>query len=380
MNQLNYDETDLDKRLEILNNIVTVEEPLTKTRRTHPFLEEWFYDCYNPNIKQSSFLSEEIYFFQKLETMASYVLYADKKPENLVKPQTQASRDKKHTSIEKMQENYEDEQPLNNNTMTQYTNTKTVITDEDRDRIPELRAMENWINSAKRELETSLAANNALRVSQLKRMISENRSDQKIIKEQYDKPIHFTRLNFTSTEYTFDEDTGYFNNDEYHLVSNNQIDLGNPKHIVQLLNHYSQLKHQHYDEPQSDMRYILDTLDNLIEQTGFKEVFAALITRRIDGASYQDISDELMAQYGIQLSVAYLSSTFASHIPKQIAKTYEQSYEDWYYTYKAKGDYKTCSNPHCLQPNKLRLDKYFRKDKKAKDGLSSVCKECRNQE
>ena len=275
--------------------------------------------------------------------------------------------------MEKIQEEHPDETVLQQNVAT-IAKSKTVITEEDIRNIPGLKDIEVTINAAKNELKNAPAA----RQSQLKRIIQELRADQKILKECHLRPAYFSRLNFTSTEYTFDEHTGYYDNGIYYDISQNKIDLSDPWHILQLLNHYSQLRHQHFDDSNSDMRYILDTLDYLIEKADLKEVFSRVLLHRVDGMSFQDIADDLLTTYNISLSAAYLSSAFAKDIPKQIAKVHANMYEDWYYTMVEKGDYKKCAGD-CGQ-NKLRINKYFSKDKKAKDGLSNVCKVCRNQE
>ncbi len=376
LSQLDYTINNIQDRFTLLHKILHNDR-----NQPHSFLEECFYEYYNPNIKQSDLISSEIYFFQKLETFASYIIYnGDYCPDDIVKPLTQQTRDKKHVSLNGMLDNpstdfdNEFELAANKPAPTKYLQHKPEITPEDRVRIPALQALDDYINALEQHKKKAPAAQQW----RIQRIQTDVRQEQHIIKNQWDKPIHFKALEFSHTDYTFDEDTSYIDDDgNYHLVSHNVINLSNPKHVLQLLNHYSQLRHQHYDDTQSDMRYILDSLDQLIEDTGFKEVFYRLIVSRIDGKSFQDISNELQSEYALNLSVSYLSTTFAKHIPEQIAKTHEAQYHDWYNREVVKGDYKVCSNPACEQPIKLRNERHFRKDKKSKDGFSSVCKACR---
>lgn len=60
-------------------------------------------------------------------------------------------------------------------------------------------------------------------------------------------------------------------------------------------------------------------------------------------------------------------------IINQIIKQYEMEYEDWYYLNICKGKYKRCSK--C---GEIKLVQRFSPDQRNKDGLHSVCKECRN--
>ena len=372
--QLNYNIQDIPTRLIKLKQIL--EEYDTKTQQYYPaaFFMDYFSNYYNPNITVSMPLSDKLPTCAGLQYMAGYLIYnKNDKLDDIVLEQTQKSRNKKHISIEKII----DENSENNLSQapTAATQPKPVITSKDRERVPPLNDMMDFISSLVKEIEET---DDQQYKYKLKRILVEARQEQYTIREAYLRPINFTRLSYTSTAYTFDEDTKYKREDNlYQIVSRNQIDLANPQHVSQLLNHYSALRHQHYDEPHSDMRYILDTLDETIERSDLKQVFKHILISRIDGCSYKAIAAQLLEKYGIDLSSGYLSTAFVNHIPKKIAKTYEDWYEEWYYTFAAKGDYKQCGGD-CGQ-NRLRTEKYFRKDKKSKDGLSSVCKICRNQ-
>lgn len=57
-----------------------------------------------------------------------------------------------------------------------------------------------------------------------------------------------------------------------------------------------------------------------------------------------------------------------------IAATAEHQWLDQYYLTEEKGKYKKCG---CCGQIKLAHNKYFSKNKTIKDGLYSICKECR---
>ncbi len=371
--QLDYSIERTEERLAKLRDILEVYYPENDVYFPAPFFLHYFTDYYNANINQSNNLSDKIPVCLALSYMAGYVLFnKEENNDNIIKEKTQNYRSRKHISLEKEIEGKGEENLPQAASPAIFKNVKPQITEQDRKNIPPLQDMNKFISALALQMEQETNAKERFR---LKRILIEARQDQYAIKECYLRPIKFSP-NFTSTEYVFDEDTGYFDEKgDYNEISINTIDFSNPKHIYQLLNHYSGLRQQHYDNPNSDMKYILDTLEDLIEITPFEDLFSRVLTRRIDGATYEVIAKEIKDDYGIDFSVSYFSSSFVNYIPKEIAKVYEQEYEDWYYTYAAKGDYKQC-NGECKQ-NKLRSEKYFRKYSKSPDGLSTICKECR---
>jgi hypothetical protein len=372
--QLDYTIDSTQERLNKLSNIVTTYDATTDDRLSHSFFSDYFSNYYNPNISQATYLSDKNPVCIGLSYMAGYVLFnKEEETKDIVKEKTQNYRNKKHISLNTIIEE-QGEETLSQQTGSpaKYKIVKPKITAADREKIPPLADMEVFISSLVSQMEREQDPKEKFR---LKKILIEARQDQYAIKEAYTVTAKF-HPDMTSTKYNFDEDTGYYSDEgEYVEISTNTIDLSNPKHIYQLLNHYSALRQQHYDDTNSDMKYILDTLDDLITKTSLKTVFSRVLVQRIDGVPYEDIANGLSRDLGVNLTVSYLSSSFANVIPKEIAKTYVDSYEEWYYTYKEKGDYKKCRQ---CGKNYLRSDKYFRKDSKNKvDGLSNICKECR---
>ena len=84
---------------------------------------------------------------------------------------------------------------------------------------------------------------------------------------------------------------------------------------------------------------------------------------------------KLMQDFKVEYSEEFISSLWCRKIPNTIAEQAQEEWLEWYYTEKEKGKYKRCSK--CGQ-NKLSIPRYFTRNKTSKDGLYSICKECRN--
>ena len=104
-------------------------------------------------------------------------------------------------------------------------------------------------------------------------------------------------------------------------------------------------------------------------------IYRRIVECKIDGLQNAEIRDILEEEFGVHHSLEYISSLWRKKIPKIIASQAEDDFLYWYYLSVEKGQYKRCSR--CGQI-KLAHNKYFSKNKTAKDGFYSICKECRN--
>ena len=164
-------------------------------------------------------------------------------------------------------------------------------------------------------------------------------------------------------------------NGEVH--STGKVNLFDPLHISILLCNYSRLKQDSWDNFNSDIRWLMMDLDNLIEHT-FKDkypLYYDLIIYKIDGLQNIQIQEKLYEDYGIKHSVEYISSLWRNKIPKMIAETAANEWLEWHFTFEEKGKWKKCSR--CGQV-KLAHNHFFSKNSTSKDGFYSICKECRN--
>ena len=159
--------------------------------------------------------------------------------------------------------------------------------------------------------------------------------------------------------------------------SDGLISFFNPDHLSALLCNYSALKEESYGNFTSDCWYMMQDLDNLVEKTLKTRypLYFDILVLKIDGRTNIDIQWYLQMKYGIKHSVEYISALWRNKIPKLLADQEKRDYLEWYYTAVERGKWKRCSR--CGQV-KLANNMFFSKNKTAKDGWYSICKECRN--
>jgi hypothetical protein len=374
--QLDYSIEGTEERLAKLHDILEVYDTKNAVYFPAPFFVDYLTNYFNPHITQAMNLSDKLPVCVGLSYMAGYILFnRDNINKDIIKEKTQKYRDTKHVSLEDIMDNQGEESLPQSPPPAQHKQIRPTISEQDRREIPPLVDLYKFISSLASQMEAEEDSKEKFR---LKKILIEARQDQYAIKEAYKPTIRFKSPTIPTTEYAYDEDTRYKRQDGlYQIVSRNTIDFSNPKHIYQLLNHYAQLRHQHYDNPHSDMRYVLDSLEEYIEKAEFNELYKFILIRRVDGLPYGELAAEIKKKFCMDFSVSYLSYLFVNDIPKRIVDVYIDSYEKWYYTYAEKGDYKTCSR---CKRNKLRDNKYFGKEKKSEDGLTTICKECRRNE
>jgi len=373
--QLDYNIEDTEERLKKLRSILEQYDEKTKQYIPAAFFIDYFSNYYNPHLTSSMPTSEKVPTCLGIQYMAGYVIFnKGDSPDDIVKDTTQKDRDSKHVSIQKIVEEGE-EKIVQSHPAAKYIQARPRITQQDVEEIPPLQDITRFISSLVEQIDKTKDSQEKYK---LRKILIEARQEQYAIKDCYKPYIHFRATKESSTEYDFEEDTGYVDEDgEYKQVSVNTIDFSNPEHIHQLLKHYSALRHEHYDNPHSNMRYVLDTLEQIIDETDLKDLFRRVLICRIDGVTYEDIAEDIYKTYGVKFSIPYLSHSFVKQIPRLIAEQYKKSYSEWYNLNKVRGDYKMCKK--CNQ-NKVRSKENFHVDKGLQDGFKNVCKTCRNKQ
>lgn len=248
---------------------------------------------------------------------------------------------------------------------------KVSITEDDLNSIPGLRALHDAIVKVEEECKNARGRRAFLLHKQLKEM----RKDQYVYKNAYKKPIKFLNITKSISKLDLSEEVGLDENNE--VYSTGIINLYNPKHISLLLCNYSKIKEDCWDKFNSDTKWLMEDLDNLIEST-LREahpLYYDLVIYKIDGKSNLEIQQLLFEDHGIKHSVEYISSLWRNKIPKLLAEKAANDWLVWHYTQEEKGVWKKCSRCGRI---KLAHNHFFSKNKTSKDGFYSICKECRN--
>lgn len=352
---------------------------------------------------------------RQLEQLADYILYgkdvneeksAVDKKELIMTPKYSTYKKKEPESLDAILENpAHDERTFKNVGRDVYTNPKPTIDREKDKDIPgmvqlwdaideldlllkKVSGKEEWAEGEEPKEFSSYS------LFKLKHWLIDLRKQQYVIKEEWLQPIRFKSVQRTSnraidwysdaayarTPIPYDgqdspthwvvtqEDADW----EWHVVREHTIDLGNGKHVQELINNYGKLKQDSYEDLQGDMKYILWTLEDLIDSCDFTDVRKDIIVKKIDGQTNVQLHDYLHITYGLDYSANYISTIFTHEICEKIAQRHAQSLEEW-----QKKDqpaaWKVCTK---CGKRKLANSDNFTKKKSNKDGFNSRCKVC----
>lgn len=155
-------------------------------------------------------------------------------------------------------------------------------------------------------------------------------------------------------------------------VSKNQIDLTNAEHVYQLLELYSPLKENSWENLDCDMKYLLWELEDYIEKSHLSEARKHILIRKIDRATNEQIRDELQEKFGLNYNDNYISTIYKQMICGQIARTAQIARDEWIFRNQPE-KFKVCST---CGTRLLRDTRNFIRKQNSKDGLAARCKFC----
>lgn len=374
--KLNYEVNDIQTRKIILNNIlINFDDFFIKYFNEDEFGKIYF----NVNLNRNNNTSENDGVCKKIEGLANYLLYCDEAKLQNRKSEHPYLTSYKNTSISKNESDFEFNTEANGNVEKESDvgNYKKVIklsvTREDINQLPTMQQLQDVINFCHKKIniynglikqydgisfiseytkeKLSFARSEATKYQKLSALMKDN---QKFVKMMTKRPIYFKQPLHDTTKYDL-----------------SCIDLGNPHHIIALLENYSRFKENTYEDLTSDLRFIMMDLDNLIENTKLQSYEKRIIVMKIDGCNAEEILDTLFNEYGFEWDDSYLSEVYREIIPKKISQQYKIEYEDWYYREVERGQYKRCSK--C---GEIKLVNKFGKDTRNNDGYKSICREC----
>lgn len=194
--------------------------------------------------------------------------------------------------------------------------------------------------------------------------IQELYKDIYLVYEAYKKPVH-TNQGPVSPSYPSLDSV------EHPNLTYSGVSLFDKKICSLILCNYAKLKEQGDGNFNSDTWYLMETFDGLAKLPPPLELIATL---KIEKKSNAEIVAALEETFGYTYTPEYISSLWRNKIPRLISENAKDQYLNWYYLTQKKGHYKKCGR--CGQI-KLALPRYFSKNTSSRDGLYSICKECR---
>lgn len=151
-------------------------------------------------------------------------------------------------------------------------------------------------------------------------------------------------------------------------VSTNAISLGSIETYRPLLVMYADLWDKYEGNYNSDWYWLLWEFKRLLDKAPLTEDERKVCALLMDAQSQKSVGEKL----GIQSSS--LNHMVNKSIPKKVHQTYLEETDEYVYTHKLKGKYKTCSK--CGETKLISNDRYFRRNASSKDGFRTICKKC----
>lgn len=357
-------EQEKEKEQQIKKLDYTIQDPLQRAQFVGQFIKD---------------LPKEQLTEKYIEILSDYIIFAmdkkEKKEKMILTDNRMITVNKRETSFQGLASKFENGEDGIYNLMIEDKNVlltpKVSITQKDINEIEPLKQLKEAIEMVKEQEKKAAGKKKYL----LKRQLIEMCQDQYVIKDNYKQPIKVANIvkSFAVADLTDDIEI----DKDGEPVNHGFVSLFNPKHISALLCNYSVLKQESYSNFISDCYYMMQDLDSLIERT-LKDkypLYYDLLIYKIDGKSNSEIQEIIEHDYNIKHTVEYISALWRNKIPKLLAEQEKKDYLVWYYMNQEYGKWKRCSK--CGE-YKLANNKFFSKNKTAKDGFYSICKECRN--
>ena len=248
---------------------------------------------------------------------------------------------------------------------------KISITEDDIATIPGLKSLREEIKKIEKKQKEAKGKEKFLLTKQLIQM----RQDQYILKSAYKPPV--TMMKITKSINQVDLNEKITINEKGDPVSNCLVSLFNPHHVCCLLCNYSKLKEDCWGHFENNWWYLMQDFDNLTTRALQKDypILYDIMIYKIDGLQNKKISELIEEKYNVKYSIQYLSAVWRKKIPKIIADKAKEEWICWHYMNEQYGKWKKCSRCHKI---KLAHPYFFTRNKTAKDGFYSLCKQCRN--
>lgn len=310
-----------------------------------------------------------------LEILADYLVLCmekqEKKEKKLLTENRLSTIGKRETSYEGLAASLESGedgiyQLTSENNKNAIFKPKISITRQDLAEMPELAQLRQEITKWDAALKRSSGKSAYI----IKKSLIEMRKDQYLIKQSYQVPVTTTKICHSGKAIIhFDDDS--FIDPRTHQIVIKGFSLMNPLFCSLLLNNYSHLKQDSWDNFLSDTWYLLQELEELVDEAlANYPMYMDILIHKIDGDSNKTIQEYLNSTFDSTYSVEYISKIWRQKIPKLISQCAQKRFLIAQYV-----PLKKCSKCGQFKPAYIS---FFSKNSTSKDGLYSICKECRN--
>lgn len=253
--------------------------------------------------------------------------------------------------------------------------------------------------------ENSELITDSYKIYKLRHQVADMRFHQYLLKEAYKPTIHFVAIQHPSPQYyDWDSDAAYWmtlpewqrkvdaalvssishNLSDYEtrinkwtgetevrwIVKRHNFDWENPLHVKALMDNYSSLYMQLYENLYSWGMTLIRDFNRYQDMANLSPVRQYMLTRRIDKASPGTIAAELEEKFGLHYNINHISTILTQEIPETIAAT-------------AKRNRLILETPDELKKKCFGCGRKFPRDTLffsrncgRRDGWSSNCKEC----
>lgn len=367
-NKVNYKIEDLEKRKELLYDILNIEK-VGKYEFTNDLFwkEVWNTGVCKAELNKTDFLWSETNIAATLESMGTYLLALD------------SEENKINYKIYKKEKDFKDALSKEKNAINKYGDNlsldekrdfkilipngnykldpKPTIKKSDLNRYPLLKDYQEYLNylktvmkddDIKKELINTLKSKGIKRYDKESQLFGflvnatgEVKNDMLKAKDLLEQPIVWKQPL---------KDSGYKSYEELDMFDANQV--------MELLRVHRDMDIVDF---QDDLNCILFDLNKLINECEFTEQQSKVLNLFSRGMTQDAISKELnIKQQAVNLHL--------NAIINKIINKYEENYTDWYYLNLCRGEYKKCSL--C---GEVKLTSQFSKNG---DRLRSQCKQC----
>lgn len=355
---LNYELELAQERINLIDKLMSENKDIVDYYNNH----------YNPHISQDGLLSEETRMGKDLESIATYILNSKDEKEDSDLAEIITDYKKKRNSIREASI----ENLMKVNDFKRNENNRSII------KVPKIK-----VNKDDRAVHLELK-NSGEVISHLTDMIKSRRNSiGEILSEKEVRKLKWIRTDIQKDEIAVKTELKkyiYFNSitkQEKDMQALSYIRFDDPEIMRILIEDYSDLKKQSWDDIHGYMKTILIAFEDIIDKSNLEDYMRDIMLWKIDGIQYDEVIKNLDEKYNIKFTKPKLSKITRDVLPMIFVETYKQQKEDWLYTYIMKGKYKACSS---CKVNYLATTKYFNPDKYSKTGLRPVCKNCRKKQ